>query len=363
MFKKLGLFIILVGLIALFGAPRISITAQGNPVLVLDAATPAVDIVVTPTNGAAGVVYIEMDGIHLSMRNSANVEVLTLVDKRISVAAIQLAEGAKPQTLHLERLPGLATARAQIIPQTTMPAVNVASTGAPVTSLSTPMAGKVALAPASSIPVSTSDQANMVTLQFPGQDATIQLVDSSGSLMLTSQVGHEVSGLSLRLAPGQYSLNLANHDLTTKSEVVVALSSGPALMLPAATPTPELTSSPTQTAGNTEACTATITANSVNLRSGPGTAYSILGYTTQGSILPVGGLNREGGWLLVQSQAGAGWISNSVAELSGNCQSLPVYDIPIRNANTQQPGINQQPSSPGQGSGRDHENEGEGNDD
>lgn len=363
MLRKIGLFIVLIGILALFAAPRTPTIAQGNPVITLDAATPAVDIVVTPTNGASGVVYIELDGAHLSVRNSANVVTLSLADSRVAAVAIQLAEGAKPQTLHLERLPGLTTARAQIVAQTTLPAVNVTSTDAPITALGAPASGKVAVTPASSIPINVNDQANMVTLQFPPQEATMQLTDGGGALVLTSQVGQEISGLSLRLAVGQYVMNLANRDLSAKSEVVVALSSGPALMLPAATPTQQPTAiSPTQSAGDTAACVATITVTSVNVRSGPGTAYSILGYTTLGSILPVGGLNREGGWLLVQSQAGAGWISNTVAEVSGNCKNLPVYDIPVRNANVQPPGVNQQPSNPGQGSGSGGEHE-EGGDD
>lgn len=359
MLRKSVLLIVLIGMIALLGMARMPTVAQANPVITLDAATPAVDIVVTPSNGASGVIYVEMDGVRLSIRNSSNVEVLSLIDNRVAAVAIQLAEGAKPHTLHLERLPGVQTGRAQIVPQTALPAVAVASTGAPVTSLAAPSAGKVAVTPASTIPVVVNDQANMVTLQFPPQVATMQLVDGAGTVVLTSQVGQEVSGLSLRLAAGQYTLNLANQDLTAKSEVVVALSTGPAMMLPAAAATPE--PSPTaqaQSGGNVAACMATITSESVNVRSGPGTAYSVLGFTTQGNVLPVGGVNREGGWLLVQSGAGAGWISSTVADLSGNCQGLTVYDIPVRNANTEAPGINQQPSAPGQGGGRGGEREG-----
>jgi serine protease Do len=80
------------------------------------------------------------------------------------------------------------------------------------------------------------------------------------------------------------------------------------------------------------ACTASVNVASMNLRSGPGTGYTVLGSVNQSSTLPVGGVNKEGGWLLVKGPTGSAWIAQSSASLSGNCKSLPAFNIPIRNA-------------------------------
>lgn len=111
-------------------APKSFVKAQADPLIILDNATPSADIVIMPTNGATGAVYAELDGAALKLLDAANVEVLTLTDKRIAAIGIQLAQSATPHILHLERLAGVAAARVQVTAQKTLPEVKLTSSAA-----------------------------------------------------------------------------------------------------------------------------------------------------------------------------------------------------------------------------------------
>lgn len=71
------------------------------------------------------------------------------------------------------------------------------------------------------------------------------------------------------------------------------------------------------------------TNGAVNIRSGPGTQYAIVGNLPVGQTLPVLGQLSGGGWYqvsLVTEQLG--WISATVARLDGDCAALPLATAP-----------------------------------
>jgi uncharacterized protein YraI len=77
------------------------------------------------------------------------------------------------------------------------------------------------------------------------------------------------------------------------------------------TPDPVAVVQPTATV-----CTPAVTANTdVNIRTGPGTAYDIIGYLPTGGSAPLVGRNDANTWWYIQFAAGAGghaWIAGSV---------------------------------------------------
>jgi hypothetical protein len=382
----LGSWFILVAVVLGSAQPVAAQSGQNTPI-VLDDATPSVDIVITPTGGAAGAVYLELDGVHVRLLDGSQAEVLSLIDRRVSALAIQLAAGATPHTLRLERLPGVAVARVLAIAQATLPDVSVAPSNTPLIALNGPVATKAVVAPASTLPVTASNGADLLSAHFPAQDATVQLVDASGGVLLTARAGQQINGLAVRLVPGQYAFNVVNRDLSARSEVALSLSPAPApaLQQVAANPTPAAapdggTTLTGNVASDSVACTATVKIASVNLRSGPGTAYSVLGFALQNDVLPVGGVNREGGWLLVGAKTGSAWLADWTVMLSGTCNKLTAFDIPIRNGSARPPAIQpvaaQQPgvaqpadpapvlaAAPGRRGDDDHGDEGRGGDD
>lgn len=78
-------------------------------------------------------------------------------------------------------------------------------------------------------------------------------------------------------------------------------------------PTPGSTPSPTP-------CTALVTASTVaNIRSGPGTAYDVVGSLPLGGTAPVAGRNDANTWWYIEFSGGAGghaWIAGSVVTAS-----------------------------------------------
>jgi hypothetical protein len=360
MFKRkiaLILFSIIV-LVSRLGVARPSYAQDSNPPIILNANTPSVDIVVSGDNGAPGVVYIEMNGVHASLRDANGNELLSVIDKRITELAIQIAQGTAPQTLHLELLPGIEQAQLRITAQSALPIVNTrpqANADVQPVSSGEIIQNKVALAPAQTIPVSVSDTSNLLSVEVPGSPATVQLTDDKGAVLMTSSTGKEITGLSVRLDKGSYSLSLASADLNNPSEALMTLSQAPVLTLTADN---AQSGNSQQSAVLPQSCTATVNVSSMNLRSGPGTAYSVLGSVSQTTNLVVGGVNREGGWILVKGPNGTAWIAQSSATLNGGCGTLPKFDIPLRNYVPQAA----DPAQPAQGgnngnSGEHHEDE------
>ena len=59
-----------------------------------------------------------------------------------------------------------------------------------------------------------------------------------------------------------------------------------------------------------------ITGESVNVRSGPGTDYPILGIVHQGNLLPYGGQRSADGWYQVEYKKKSAWVSGKYAKLT-----------------------------------------------
>jgi endonuclease YncB( thermonuclease family) len=74
---------------------------------------------------------------------------------------------------------------------------------------------------------------------------------------------------------------------------------------------------------------AVVTADRLNLRSGPGTQYDILGTIVQGSPLEVIGRNPDGSWLVVVTEDGTiGWVFAGLVQLNINLEDAPPALIP-----------------------------------
>lgn len=77
------------------------------------------------------------------------------------------------------------------------------------------------------------------------------------------------------------------------------------------------------------ACGFKVDESSVSLRSGPGTGYDVIGYGYEHQLYPVTGVHPDGGWLQVQTPAGAAWVAGSVGERYGACDMVPALDTPF----------------------------------
>lgn len=90
--------------------------------------------------------------------------------------------------------------------------------------------------------------------------------------------------------------------------LAACLETGAALQQPA-TPTPQPTDNPTATATATEAPqVCQVTAQALNIRSGPGLSYAVIGWIYAGDIVTV--KTQRGAWY----QTGRGWIHSHYCE-------------------------------------------------
>jgi uncharacterized protein YraI len=91
-------------------------------------------------------------------------------------------------------------------------------------------------------------------------------------------------------------------------------------LVQANTPAPKYTSTPYPIDN------AIVTANLCNLRSGPGTDYSIVGSVEKDDVVPIFGRNENSDWLLIDYSQSI-WIAASLVKLNKNMSAIDIADI------------------------------------
>ncbi|MBL8144829.1 MAG: SH3 domain-containing protein [Anaerolineae bacterium] len=69
-----------------------------------------------------------------------------------------------------------------------------------------------------------------------------------------------------------------------------------------------------------------VNTGNLNVRSGPGPQFSILGSVPGGTVLPVDGVTPDNAWFLVSSPFGAGWVDGEFTVFRGSIASVPIFD-------------------------------------
>ncbi|MFN8528890.1 MAG: SH3 domain-containing protein [Anaerolineae bacterium] len=376
--KRVTLFALLLMLIGLL--PTLSVLGQADAnVITLNDASPAIDVVVTLPADTTGTVALEFSGAAVRLTDATGALVFSAADPRLHALEMNIAPNSGSHTLTVERLPGITEAAVRV---TSLPELSLYGSANLVPGLSVATGQEVSLPltpdhPGDSVNISvTGETAGLITATFPGAGATAQLVDASGVVVVESVGGH-VDGINLLVDPGAYQFTMVSGGLASDIMAGVRLVSADSAGI-VALAAPASAQDSTVVNGS---CTATVAVSSTNLRSGPGTGYTVLGYGYRSEIYNVGGHNAEDNWLLVARQDGTtAWVSRSTAQTSGDCAALTTFNIPTRDA---QPAplivVTQAPGSGGgsvivgggsgtgtSGSGEDHEHEehegGEGDD-
>lgn len=102
----------------------------------------------------------------------------------------------------------------------------------------------------------------------------------------------------------------------------------PTPMPPTATPTPTLAPTDTPSPSPTPAPAASVTGDSINVRSGPGTVYPVVAQAKKGEALPVVSRTQDGVWLEVTLADGKqGWVSAKLVTLNVPVESLPIAKV------------------------------------
>ncbi len=107
------------------------------------------------------------------------------------------------------------------------------------------------------------------------------------------------------------------------------------LKAPTATPSPSATQPPSHPTTQPPSHPTTqppnlgrVTAYGLNVRTGPGTAYPIVGGLSQGDAVKVVGKNAPGDWLQIAYSGQEGWIAAAYVDLPGSPADVPVVSAP-----------------------------------
>ena len=244
--------------------------------------------------------------------------------------------------LTVQPLPGVETATLQVSSQadlTSTAAASFVNVSAPSFQQAEPLPlttqnprGTVSM----TIPQNTT---GVLTATFAGATATAQVTDAGGMVVASSH--RDIDGFNLVLDGGGYIFNLAANPLNNPITANVSVMPANQFSLLSAAPSP----TPTVAAVLTQPCIATITASSANLRSGPGRGYTVLNFAYLGNTFTVGGVNSDHSWLVVAGDQGSAWLSGTLAQLSGDCTNLQVFNVSFLNEQPAQINIEPAPTT------------------
>ncbi|MBW4437814.1 MAG: hypothetical protein KME04_11805 [Pleurocapsa minor GSE-CHR-MK-17-07R] len=300
--------------------------------ITLNDASPAIDVVITLPADTTGAVSLDLNGASVRLTDATGAVVFRAADARLHGLELNIAPNSGSHTLTVERLPGVVEAYVRV---QSLAELSLSANTTLVDRLSVSLNEEVSLPLTTDRPGDTvlvnlpGPNDSILTTTFPGTTANTQVVDANGIVISESTGGH-VDGMAMLLQAGDYQVTLVGSNLAGDTAAGISVLSADAAGF-TVIETPEV-SGPVVTPEIADACNATLVVSSANLRSGPGTGYSVLDYAYRDQVLPVGGRNPEGNWAVVGGSTGSAWISMGNVVLNGNCASLSVFNIPLLDA-------------------------------
>lgn len=330
--KQFSRYLVLLALMLL----AIPVFAQEDPNLItLSDATPAIDVVITLPPDTTGALALDLADAAVMLRDAEGNIVFRSTDPRVHALELNILPNSGSHTLIVERIPGAVQAFVAVRALSEMTMVGSTEI-VPGTLLGLNQEAIVNLDashPGETVTVTIpAETRGLLTAAYYGTAATTQLVDQNGVVIAESTAGH-VDGLNFVLADGNYQFTMLASNLTAPITAGVraqAASDGGFINLAAQEASAQV-ASVNETSAAT--CTAVIAMSSVNLRSGPGTGYSVIGYAYRAQEYVVGGRNNENSWVVIGTPDGqSAWVSSSVAQFEGSCAGLAVFNVPTRDA-------------------------------
>lgn len=160
----------------------------------------------------------------------------------------------------------------------------------------------------------------------PDFEFAVQLLNPSGQVIAT-QAGSAAQQVSLVVGAGEgtYEAHVASltPDVTGAVTVSIGLGSMPSIQTPAPPEATEEAAPPAGSNAPSNVCSVN-TDGVVNLRSGPGTDYAVVGQLTAGNFLVITGMSADGVWYVGDYSGQQAWVFTGVVGMNGPCANLPV---------------------------------------
>ena len=168
--------------------------------------------------------------------------------------------------------------------------------------------------------------------------ATCCLISTPIALFSPKQAPKPPTALPAQALVAQVTV-LATDQPATPSPTAAPTTTTEPTVLPTAAPTAAPTAEPTATAADVPTSTPEPTRapptivvaagnDSINVRSGPGTNYAILGQLSGNTPADVTGKSADGTWWQILYGGQAGWVSAQLVEFSGDAMAVAVVSAP-----------------------------------
>lgn len=310
-----------------------SLAQSQADLITLNDATPSIDVAISLPPDATGTISLNLSNAAVTIKDENNTVVFYAADERIHNLDFNIAPNTGPHTLTVERLTGYSEAYVNVM---SLPELTMYGSADLVSSNQVSLNQEADLTlnmdhPGETVAINIPEgTTGVVTASFPGANAGTQLVDSRGLLIAQSGGGH-VDGLNFMLDAGQYHFTIRSSNLTDQIVAGVRAVSTEEAGLQVLEAPAEVAE--TVSTSNNNNCTGIVLYSSVNLRSGPGTGYSVLDYGYHGDAYPIGGQNPQNSWVVIgMADGSSAWLSRDTISIQGNCNELAVFDIPLREA-------------------------------
>jgi uncharacterized protein YraI len=186
-----------------------------------------------------------------------------------------------------------------------------------------------------------SAQTSLQIVSLNGSDFRFDLFDGSGRLVTVVDGGVLSVCYSLPSGGSLYEMSIVPGSPAADGQYSVGLVSGAcaaAALSPAETPEVDANLPPAQLPG---LCTASSQTNT-NIRSGPGTEFSVIGTLAAGEGIEVTG-QTSNGWYAVRRANLQGYVAMDVVRVAGPCAGLPVTQV---EGQTPQPPVQTEEAQP-----------------
>ena len=186
-----------------------------------------------------------------------------------------------------------------------------------------------------------STQTSIQIVSLNGSDFRFDLFDGSGRLVTVVDGGVLSACYSLPSGGSLYEMSIVPGSPAAEGQYSVGLVSGAcaaAALSPAETPEVDPNLPPAQLPG---LCTASSQTNT-NIRSGPGTEFSVIGTLAAGEGIEVTG-QTSNGWYAVRRANLQGYVAMDVVRVAGPCAGLPVTQV---DGQTPQPPLQTEEAQP-----------------
>ena len=189
----------------------------------------------------------------------------------------------------------------------------------------------------------TGESSLMLRTEVVEANYSARMYDGSGVLSGVTS-GLQEACLGVHAGDGTYEVIVETQERDLTFDVVVTYRNSPCVGASSGGSTSDIPPVTTPEVVAPEGVCLAVAGGTVNIRSGAGTNFGVVGTLNPGQSITVTGTSGTG-WYAVESQSVQGWLAASVVSVTGSCANLPQVGSPEAGQPTQ-PAVTLEPGQP-----------------